>query len=298
MAMDESGYPGQQPADDPQWPDRYITPIDPGLPFSPSQLRPWRSPPDRPVQVRLVRNGWTGAIEGVRIRNPDRPTDTIVRPTGSLAAEVRQAFADFLAEAIVDAVWPVLSAGMRPPASSSEMLSLAEELLDPRLLAGELARAVVQVAAVHAGIPLPVARLMGKAAQDLLVSLLSPDPDARKVEAVQYADLTLSAVDGSLMNSPALLERVTGEIADVINELLDPGGRPRPPLRPPRPDVTGVPLAKPHDTGAPPAPPPGWHTVPGTTTKRWWDGAAWTDRRPPPPADPTPGGDGPSPISL
>jgi hypothetical protein len=292
--MNESAYPGQQPEDDPQWPRRYRVP---GRPSLPSQPTPWRPPPDRPVQVRLVRNGWTGAIEGVRIRNPDRSTYTIVRPTGSLAAEVRQAFADFLAEAIVNAVWPVLSAGMRPPASSSEMLSLAEELLDPRLLAGELARALVQVAAVHAGIPLPVARLMGKAAQDLLVSLLSPDPDARKVEAVQYADLTLSAVDGSLMNSPALLERVTGEIADVINELLDPhpaprpaapGGHPRPILRPPRPEVTG----------APPAPPPGWYTVPGTTTKRWWDGAGWTDRRPPPPASPKPGGEGPSPISF
>jgi hypothetical protein len=307
--MNEFAYPGQQPADNPRRRlRRPTTPSDPRLP-PPSPQRPgsWRSPADRPVQVRLVWNGWTGAIEGVRIRNPDRPdrpTYASVRPTGSLAADVRQAFADFLAEGIVDAVWPVPSTGMGSPASSAELLTVAEELLDPRLLAANLVGATVQVAAVHAGIPPPVARVMGKAAQDLLVSLLSPDPDARKVEAVQYVDLTLSAEDGSLINSPALPERVVGETANVIDKLLDPdgrqlprgpvpepaapGGQPRKPLRLPRPDHTGAPR---------PAP-PGWYTVPGTTTERWWDGARWTDHRPSPSPGPEPGGEGPSPISF
>jgi hypothetical protein len=192
------------------------------------------SPDDRPVQVRVVWNGWSGEVEGVRLRDSYRRTERAVRPTGRLAAEVRQAFARFLAEDIVAAVWPVPSTGMSPPAGNAEMLALAEGLLDPRILAAKLVEATVQVAAVHAGIPPLVARVMGQAAGDLFLSLVSPDPDARKVEAVQYVDLTLSAKDGAVLDSPALPEIATGEIADVINWLLGPDDlRPAEPNRPP-----------------------------------------------------------------
>jgi hypothetical protein len=167
----------------------------------------------------------------------------------TLAAEVRQAFAEFLAEDIVAAVWPDPSAGLRPQASSTELLSAAEKLLDPRLLAAELVRATVQIAAFHAGIPFPVARVMGQVAKDVFVSLLAPDPDAPKVEAVQYVDFTLSAKDGSLINNPALREIVVGETADVIDRLLGADV----PESPSRASPAGSTVTPAHPAGQPPA---------------------------------------------
>jgi hypothetical protein len=300
--MNELPGPGQQPADNlPPW-----SPMpSPAYPDDlPSTVLP-------PVQVRLVWNGWPGPIEGVRVCNVNTRTPSIsVRLTGSVATDVCQAFAEFLADSIVDAVRPVPSTGMAPPDSSAELLAVAEELRDPRILAGKLVGAAVQVAAVHAGIPLPVARVMGKAAQDLLISLLSPDPDANKVEAVQYVDLLLSAGNGSLINRPALREVVVGETADVIDKLLDPDGRqlpqgpaPAPPspkhtravgdLRPAAPASNPPAPRQDHTDAARPAS-PGWY---------WWDGAQWTDHgpspspgRPSPSPGPDPGREGPRPI--
>jgi hypothetical protein len=251
MVMNESPTQGQQPADNPRPWLRRPGPVDPGLPGTrppirrphellqsrqqqPSGRASWHatSPDDRRVQVRIVWDGRTGEIEGVRVRNPDGRTYTSVRPTERLAADVRQAFAHFLAEDIVAAVWHVPSTGTGLPASSAELLTIAEELLDPRLLAAELVRITVQVAAVHAGLA-PIARVMGQAAQDLFTSLLGPDPEARKVQAVQYADLTLSAEDGSVIFSPSLPEIADSAAADVIDKLLSPdnlspGARNRP----------------------------------------------------------------------
>jgi hypothetical protein len=247
----------------------------------------------------MVWDGSTGEVEVVGIENPDGQTYTNVRPAETLATEAREAFGHLLAEEIVAAVWPDPSAGMCPPASSAELLTVTEDLLDPQLLAARLVGAIVQVAAVHAGILAPAARVMGQAARELFLSLSGPDPNARKAQAVQYVDLTLSAEDGSLIKSPALREIAAGETADVIDKLLDPDGRqlprgPKPasprgpglrePLRAPRPDHTAA--------------LPGWYPVPGTTTERWWDGARWGDYRPSPSPGPEPGGEGPSPISL
>jgi hypothetical protein len=289
MAMNEFAYPGQQPADNPRRRLRRQpreVPLDPGLPStppsresaeypdprlppSPTPRRPslWSSD-DRQVQVRIVWDGRTGEIEGVRVRNPDGRTYTSVRPTERLAADVRQAFAHFLAKDIVAAVWHLPSTGTDLPASSAELLTIAEELLDPQLLAAELVRIAVQVAAVHAGIPPPIARVMGQAAQDLFTSLLGPDPDARKVQAVQYADLTLSAEDGSVILSPPLPQIADSVAADVIDKLLSPdnlppGARNRPlppskairePVGPAEPPTTPGP--------SPPVPSPS-HPTPG-----------------------------------
>jgi hypothetical protein len=222
----------------------------------------------------LVWNGWTGAIEGVFIRTPDRPespTYASVPPTEGLAADVREAIIDYLATRIVNAVWPARSTGTDPAASSAEPLTV----LDPRLLAAELVAAIVQVAAVHAGIPAPVAQVMGKfagkAAQDLLASSLSPDPLARKVEV----DLMLSAKDGSVINNPALPGRVVGATAGVFDE--DPHA-----------PVAGPRGMRPDDTGAPRPASPGWY---------WWDGARWSDQGPSKGPGPEPGGQRSSPIS-
>ena len=218
-------------------------------------------------------NGWDYQIEGAGIGNPGEQPSTSVRPTGRLGAEVRQAFAEFLAENIVAAVWPVPSTGLRPPGSSAELLNVAEELLDPRLLAAELVRATVQVAAFHAGIPLPVARVMGQFAKDVFGSMVSPDPDAGKVRALQYVDLIFSAEDGSLLNNPALPQIAVEGTADVIDRLLGPDapGSPSPakPGRPPAPADAARPSAIPaHPAKQPPArpaapgPPPQPSTAP------------------------------------
>jgi hypothetical protein len=254
--MNEFTYPGQQPADNPRRRLRRHpreVPLDPGLPTtppisesdeypdprlppSPSSQRPslWSSV-DRQVQVRIVWDGRTGEIEGVRVRiwDPDGRTYASVRPTERLAADVRQAFAHFLADDIVAAVWRIPSTGTDLPASSADLLAIAEKLLDPRLLAAELVRITVQVAAVHAGIPPSIAQVMGQAAQDLFTSLLGPDPDARKVQAVQYADLTVSPEDGSVILRPPLPQTAESVAADVIGKLLSPddlspGARNRP----------------------------------------------------------------------
>lgn len=265
---------------------------DPLLP----QPQPSRSrwfPANAPVQVRLEWSGWPVEIQEVRLRNVNTQADIRVRPTGRLVADVRRAFAQVLAEEIVAAAWPAPVTGMRSPASSAELLNIAEESLDPRLLAAEVVRVIVQIAAVHAGIPLPVARVMGQAAGNLFTELSSPDPDAGKVQAVQYVDLALSAEDGSLINSPALPQIVTAETANVIDKVLDRDLRPAAPQREPRT------APRPDLTGAPRPAPPGWYPVPGTTTERWWDGAGWTEHyMPSPPSDPEPGGEGPSPIGF
>jgi hypothetical protein len=245
----------------------------------PSGKASWYATSPDGRSVRVVWNGWS--VEGARIRDTYRQTDRTVRPTGRLAAEVRQAFAEFLAEEIVAAVWPVPSTGMSLPATNAEMLSLAEELLDPRILAAKLIEATVQVAAVHAGIPPPVARVMGQAAGKLFLQLVSPDPDARKVEAVQYVDLIVSAKDGSVLDSPALPQIAAGETADVINRLLGPDD-----LRPD--DPTQLPAKPsglwPDDPTQLPAKPGGlWSDDPTRPAKP--GGLRPDEPKPPPPVD-------------
>src|SRR5579859_8125560 len=71
-----------------------------------------------------------------------------------------------------------------------------------------------------AGIPPPVARGLGQAERDLFLSLVSPDPGARKVRDVQYRDFTLSAGDGTALDRPERLQIAVGNFADAISVLL------------------------------------------------------------------------------
>ena len=70
---------------------------------------------------------------------------------------------------------------------------------------------------------------------------------------MQYVDLTLSAEEGYLINSPALREIATGETADVIKRLLRPTARPvRGPTPQPTPRVRtdrSLPPRAPRDIG-------------------------------------------------
>ena len=196
-----------------------------------------------PVQVRVIWNDWPGEIGGAGVRNantqsydsvwrtrtPPTPEDLAAPGTvqDRLAGDVRQAFADFLAEDIRAAVCPAPRPwGMRPPGSSAELFTVVKDLLDPRLLAAALVQATVQVAAVHAGIPLPVARVMGQAAKVLFLSLSEPDPNASKVQAVQAVDLALSTEEVSVIDSLPVGEIAVDEAADIVNRLLGPDAPP------------------------------------------------------------------------
>jgi hypothetical protein len=224
-----SWVPGPELPPVPTPPPPNDDPFDPLLP-QPQPPRSARAPDaprwfsvNMPVWVRLVWNARSGEIEEVRLRNVTTQAYSSVRPTERLAADIREAFARFVAEDIVAAVYPASGTSMGPPASSAELANVTEGLLDPRLLAAEVVRVTVQIAAVHAGIPPFVARLMGQAAGDLFTKLASPDPDASKVQAVRYMDFALSAAeDGSLTNSPALPQIATAEAANAIDKLLGP----------------------------------------------------------------------------
>jgi hypothetical protein len=270
------GSPGpSSPATRPE-----VTPARPGGSPGPSSpatrpevtpARPGGSPgPSSPAtqQVRLVWNDWPGEIGGVGVWNANTQSyDSVWRtrtpPTPGaparpgtvedrLAREVRQAFADFLAEEIRAAVCPApRPEGMRPPGSSAELFTVVEDLLDPRLLAAELIRATVQVAALHAGIPQPVAGWMGQAAKNWFLSRSKPDPDASKVQAVQAAvDLALSAENGSVTNSPAVCKIAVDEIVGIVKRLLGPGAPP-----PGRLESSSPTLRVPRVLPAPPARP-------------------------------------------
>ena len=192
------------------------------------QTEPSGSPDDRSAQVRVVWNGRTDHIEGVRLRRADKQTYRSVRPTERLVADVHQAFAHFVADDIVATVWPAPVPGTVSPVSSAKLLDIAEQLLDPQLLAAGVVRVLVQIAAVHAGIPPPVAHVMGQAAGDLFLSVVSPDPAAGEVQAVRCVDLALSAEDGSVIGSPALSQIAGDATADVIDRLLAPDDPPEP----------------------------------------------------------------------
>jgi hypothetical protein len=204
-------------------------PVVPGPP-QPQPSGSWRVPDARlwfsdngPVWVRLVWSGRSGEIEEVRVRNVKTQAYSSVRPTERLAADIGEAFARFVAEDIVAAVCPASGTGMGPPVSGAELLDVTEGLLDPRLLVAEVVRLAVQVAAVHAGIPPFVARLMGQAAGDLFTKLAGPDPDASQVQAVQYVDFALSAAEnGSLISRPALPQIAAAATANAINKPLGP----------------------------------------------------------------------------
>ena len=266
--MSEFGRPKDStwvtPPKGPPVPHPLPPPTDPRLPTTQPQpprsrrapdWRPWFSA-NGPVWVRLVWSGRADEIEEVRVRNVKTQTYSSVRPTERLAADIRGAFAHFVAEDIVAAVCPAPGTGIGPPASSAELLNVTEKLLDPRLLAAEAVRVIVQIAAVHAGIPPFAARVMGQAAGDLFTQLASPDPAAPKVQAVQYVDFALSAAeDGSLIDNPALPQIATAETVDAIDKLLGPAEPARPAsTEPARPASTEP--ARPASTEPAPSPAP------------------------------------------
>src|SRR5579859_994626 len=93
-----------------------------------------------------------------------------------------------------------------------------------------------------AGIPAPVARGLGQAERDLFLSLVSPDPGARKER-----DVTLSAGNGIALDGPERLQIAVGNFADAISVLLCRAlyPEPFPPVKMPRPHHNMGPFGSP-----------------------------------------------------
>jgi hypothetical protein len=96
-----------------------------------------------------------------------------------------------------------------------------------------------------AAIPRPVTRGLGQDARDWFRSLMSPGPGPRGLRDVQYAEFTLSAGGGFVVDSPALPQIAVGKTADVINVLLVPARSDPFPLRPYHDMGPGSPVRKP-----------------------------------------------------
>jgi hypothetical protein len=156
----------------------------------------------------------TGEIVGAGVWHPKSGTYKIVRSDGPFDARVRDEFAHLIAQDIAAALWPGPSTGMRLPAS------VAQALPDPQTLVIRLIGAIAQAAAIHAGFPPAVAKMVGQVAQDLSSKLFGQDPDARKMQVAEYLDFTFSYADGSRTDGPGLPEIGVDQAASVIDDLL------------------------------------------------------------------------------
>jgi hypothetical protein len=175
---------------------------------------------DNPA-CRVVRNARTGQIEGIAVWNPKTRTYDVVRLTEPVEAKVGEAFTRLVAESVVDSIWPV-SGAMK---SREEVLTLTEAALQPRTLIGKLAEAAVEVAALHAGFPVLVARGLGELTDNLCREFLIQGPAERTVDAVECLDFAFEASTGDLIGSPGLREITIDEATEAIDKLLGPSGR-------------------------------------------------------------------------
>ena len=192
----------------------------------------WRG--DHPA-CRVVQNAWTGKIGGVGVWNPKTWTYDVERLTGPVEAKVQETFVRSAAQSIADAV-------TQPPTGTQQLFSLAEGALDPSILASKLAGAAAEVAALHAGFPLPAAQVIGRLTENAVRSLLPPGSAETTVGAVRCLDIGFSVVNGRLISSPGLREITVDQGTDAIDKLLGADGRHvderhvKPPLEPPARD--------------------------------------------------------------
>jgi hypothetical protein len=102
-------------------------------------------------------------------------------------------------------------------------LDAVEVLRDPRMIVPLTIAAMVQVAAVHAGIPLTTAKLLGDAAGKLGQRLLGPGSGRDQDPAVCYIDFGYDADAGRTRpENPEIHNLDRTPRGDAIGELLDP----------------------------------------------------------------------------
>jgi len=114
-------------------------------------------------------------------------------------------------------VGAAVAGGANLPAEGAELLSIVQELTDPRLLICRVVGVMAQVAAAHVGFGPVAAEAIGRLAGGLASQLTEPEPESRGMRALQYADVTFS---------------VAGELTEYlgvrrveVRSLVDPAGR-------------------------------------------------------------------------
>ena len=182
---------------------------------------------------RVAWNAWSSQVEAVAVWNPPTWAWDTVRPAGRFASEV---------QAAKDA-WN----------TSDELASTVEALLDPEILTVKLIQATAQVAALHAGFPAPVARLVGHIAGKIGEYILGQDQRASRAQVARWAEFAFAAETGAWIATSTLKEH---DIAR-ISELLGPDGHnpapkpivvePQPIEVQPEPNVEPQPKVEPHE---------------------------------------------------
>ena len=83
--------------------------------------------------------------------------------------------------------------GANLPAEGAELLSLAQELTEPRLLVCRVVGVMAQIAAAHVGFAPVIAEAIGRLAASVASRLTEAEPESPGMRALQYADVTFSA---------------------------------------------------------------------------------------------------------
>lgn len=118
---------------------------------------------------------------------------------------------------------------VRDAAPGAEMAVDAVEVLqDHRTIVSLTIAALVQVAAVHAGIPVPAAKLIGDAAGKLGRGLLNTESGGDRDPAVRYVDFDYDTdTDRTRPEEPGIRRADRASGRDAVGELLDPHRRDR-----------------------------------------------------------------------
>jgi hypothetical protein len=161
--------------------------------------------PDRVLHCRVV---WDDAEEvGVWVANGDEPGWALRQRVEVVETVAGRAFEQ-----------------VRDEARGADLaLDAVEVLRDPRMLVPLTIAAVVQVAAIHAGLPVTAAKLLGDAAGKLGQRLLAATSDRDRDPAVYYVDFDYDAdTRRTRPENPAIQKVDRTSRHDAIGDLLDP----------------------------------------------------------------------------
>lgn len=151
---------------------------------------------------RVICLAGTDEIKSVAVWQPGHGY-WAVRPDGA-QLEVIRVFAKQVADGVVASVWPggtgaggagVDLGGASLPAEGAELLSLAQELAEPRLLICRVVGVMAQIAAAHVGFPSLAAEAIGRLAGSLASRLTEPEPESGGMRALHCADVTFSVTE-------------------------------------------------------------------------------------------------------
>jgi hypothetical protein len=193
----------------------------------PETIRQLKSP-----ACRVICDTETGRIKSVAVWWPDHGY-SVVRPKGSELGAIGWKFAGQVANEIAAGIWPRDGARTSLPTKGAALLSIVQDLLDPRIFASRVVGVMAQIAALKVGFPLKIARLIGELAGNLAGRLLGADRDGPGMRALQYADVTFSEAGKLIEYLPEPDDEVPSrdEVASPVRKVDrdQPAGRGRPP---------------------------------------------------------------------